>query len=85
MKKIFYFMLPCLFWYLFSKEYLINFKHLLFSSVFAKIRSKLSKSFFSHYFDLIDINRKGILPSVMARNVNISVEGFYSYFEQLNN
>ena len=49
-----------------------------------KIRSKLSKSFFSHYFDSIDINRKGILPSVMARNVNISVEGFYSYFEQLN-
>ena len=26
-----------------------------------KIRSKLSKSFFSHYFDSIDINRKGIL------------------------
>lgn len=49
-----------------------------------KVRSGLSKTFFNFYFDAFNSRMKGLLPSVMSRNVTVSVEGFYAYFDLLN-
>jgi ABC-type multidrug transport system fused ATPase/permease subunit len=49
-----------------------------------KIRTILSKKFFNHYFNAKNIDKIGLKPSIMARNVTHVVQGFYGYCENLN-
>ena len=66
------------------KNLLLTFYAFYLAKYLKSIRSYLSKTFFSHYFKTSDLNKNGLIPSVMARNVSNSVQGFYAYFEHLN-
>ena len=66
------------------KNLLLTFYAFYLAKFLKKIRSNLSKTFFSYYFKKNVLNSNIPLPSVMARNVSIAVQGFYAYFENLN-
>lgn len=66
------------------KNTLLIFYAFYLAKYLKSIRAYLSKTFFSHYFKTSDLNKNGLIPSVMARNVSNSVQGFYAYFEHLN-
>ena len=80
---LFYASLFVLFSFLLKNTLLIFYAFYL-AKYLKSIRAYLSKTFFSHYFKTSDLNKNGLIPSVMARNVSNSVQGFYAYFEHLN-
>jgi len=69
----------------FLSKNLLTIYHAYFQAKYLKnIRSALSIQFFNYYFNSSVLNNYQIIPSVMARNVTIVVQGFYAYFENLN-
>ncbi len=66
------------------KNFLLIYNAYFQAKYIKNIRSALSIKFFNHYFDSSVLNNYQIIPSVMARNVTIVVQGFYAYFENLN-
>ena len=66
------------------KNLLLTFYAFYLAKYLKDIRTSLSKTFFSYYFKADVLNSNVPLPSEMARNVSISVQGFYAYFENLN-
>ena len=84
MKKIYYFMHLYSFFFFLLKNTLLIFYAFYLAKYLKSIRAYLSKTFFSHYFKTSDLNKNGLIPSVMVRNVSNSVQGFYAYFEHLN-
>lgn len=66
------------------KNFLLTFYAFYLAKFLKDIRASLSKKFFSYYFKTDVLNTNVPLPSEMARNVSISVQGFYAYFENLN-
>ena len=49
-----------------------------------KIKAKISKKLFSHYFKINPLKHYILKPSIMARNSTVEVQGFYVYFMNLN-
>ena len=66
------------------KNFLLIYNAYFQAKYIKNIRSALSIKFFNHYFDSSVLNNYQIIPSVMARNVTIVVQGFYAYFENFN-
>ena len=66
------------------KNFLLIYNAYFQAKYIKNIRSTLSIKFFNHYFDSNILNNYQIIPSVMARNVTIVVQGFYAYFENFN-
>ena len=73
-----------LFLFHFYLRILLTFYAFYLAKYLKDIRTSLSKTFFSYYFKADVLNSNVPLPSEMARNVSISVQGFYAYFENLN-
>lgn len=67
-----------------SKNLLMGFNAYFQANYLKKIRTNLSKKFFNHYFHSKSIDKVGLKPSIMARNVTHIVQGFYGYCENLN-
>ena len=67
-----------------SKNLLMGYNAYFQANYLKKIRTNLSKKFFNHYFSAKSIDKIGLKPSIMARNVTHVVQGFYGYCENLN-
>ena len=62
-----------------SKNLLMGYNAYFQANYLKKIRTNLSKKFFNHYFNAKSIDKIGLKPSIMARNVTHVVQGFYAH------
>ena len=65
------------------KNILLSFNAYYQARYLKEIRSFLSKRFFNFYFENVSSDQI-LVPSIMARNVTNSIQGFYAYCENLN-